>query len=63
MEVLRRGTSGPDGRERHNGPRMARVCRPPEQRRREGSLAAQPPDPDVGVPFSLVTFSWVRKRK
>jgi hypothetical protein len=27
------------------------------------ALAAQPPDPDVGVPFSLVTFSWARKRK
>ena len=61
MEVLRRGTSGPDGRERHNGPRMARVCRPPERHRREGSRAQR--DPDVGVPFSLVTFSWANKRK
>ena len=30
---------------------------PPERRRREGSLVAQRPDPDVGRAFSLVTFS------
>ena len=29
---------------------------PPEQRRREGSLAAQRTDPDVGCPSSLLTF-------
>ena len=59
MEVLRRGTSGPDGRERHNGTGKSRVCRPPERHRREGSRAQR--DPDVGVAFSLVSFSWPSK--
>ena len=40
---MRRGASGPDGRERHNGPRMARVCRPPERHRREGEFRAAKP--------------------
>ncbi|PYC25882.1 hypothetical protein DMO17_09440 [Aquipseudomonas alcaligenes] len=29
----------------------------------EGGKSGRRPDPDVGVPFSLVTFSWARKRK
>ena len=33
---------------------------PPERHQKEGSLAAGP-DPDVGVAFSLVTFSWPNK--
>ena len=39
MEVLRRGRAAGRG-ERHNGPGTARVCRPPERHRKEGSLAA-----------------------
>ena len=35
--------------------------RPPERRRREGSFAKQ--NPDVGVAFFLVTFSWPLKKK
>ena len=41
--------------ERHNGPGMARVCRPPERRRKEGSLAAGQARMS-GCPSSLVTF-------
>ena len=29
----------------------------------EGGKSGRRPDPDVGVPFSLVTFSWACKRK
>ncbi|AWM59676.1 hypothetical protein C6Y58_09345 [Stutzerimonas stutzeri] len=35
--------------------------RPPEPRRSEGSFAQQ--NPDVGVAFFLVTFSWPDKKK
>ncbi|HAW25628.1 MAG TPA: hypothetical protein DCX38_20140 [Pseudomonas sp.] len=35
--------------------------RPPEQRRSEGSFAQQ--NPDAGVAFFLVTFSWPHKKK
>ena len=35
--------------------------RPPEQHRREGSFAKQ--NPDAGVAFFLVTFSWPLKKK
>ena len=50
-----------EGRGRPGGTSLRDV--PLEQCRSEGSLVAQRPDPDVGVAFSLVTFSWRGKRK
>ena len=60
VEVLRRGTRGRTPSEERRD-RDVPSSRPPERHRKEGT----PPQagPDVGVPFSLVTFSWARKRK
>ena len=50
-------------RQRRKGAWTPLVRRPLERRWSEGSLAAQPPDPDVGCAFSLVTFSLHRQRE
>ena len=61
MEVLRRGTSRMDaarGLKGQDGP-----CMPAPGAAPEGGKSGRRPDPDVGVAFSLVTFSWADKRK
>jgi len=58
--VLRRGTRGMDA-ERGVMGHGCPFATAPEQRRREGSFAKQ--NPDAGVAFFLVTFSWPLKKK
>ena len=64
-QALRRGTRGMDAERGVMGQGWpfvrGRLVRPPERRRSEGSFAKQ--NPDVGVAFFLVTFSWPNKKK
>jgi len=61
VEVLRRGTRGMDAERGTKGQGRPFVTAPGAAPERGKS--GRRPDPDVGVAFSLVTFSWPDKRK